>query len=1455
MNLQQQNHRKAPDGTIILCSTCDHCRARKVKCDGNYPCGHCVAKYKRENKLKSVEGVDAAELNCVYAPAKQRGPIPGKAAARKLGVELNRVSTSSSAGEEYSLNRLDSFSIDDHPTDTESQTDDILTGEPSTAAGGGESFNKTILSLRSWMDKTLHLIAGNINKDDGNRRVAITSDAYLQSALKIASCLARQIIQAQDSHAENDDAMSVNDSLLLLPQTNSNDQDWTTYVTVQLGSLNEDNNELVSLPENEALESFLRSSEEDAEYNAPYRQHDETDVANGCNDQGNKITEIEGDVKDHSTAFAGDDVEDHATASKAKQSCNIDRLDNVRWMHDDVNYLSIETATIQCHGGKQINGNADIGKDRLRRIHNLGLVFYELFTGGELPPESIPDLSSCENAFDSLSTLSLVKENNEDPTPNVMNKRHQGPSLSVRGIGLCESSCEYLKVAGVTSPLCDLIFNMLDSVYGDLSGKESYTNMTDVAFDLQLMIDKPSKFLKRLDTDQLSKSGLPIDDLEIPREEEFNAIKSCYHRSVLGSSEIAIIKGESGTGKSSLAYRIGSYVIKEGGLFLTGKFDQILHHDQAKPFSALAAAFDQYCELLLLLKESDCTAFQLIVESLKSALGQDEDLHPLFKVIPKLRNILGESIELGDSLQYDISVKNKNWGNTFSRLQFLLSKFVSIISVSSVVSVVIFMDDLQWIDQSSLDILKTILRHKHTKFFFIGCCRNGEMASDHSFWKMMESINTVGVGATQVKLNRMNEKTLKSVVSELLCLSPRLVRPLASILFSRSKGNTLFFVQLMMLLHRNGMLFLDFGRQRWAWDEEKIVSMKLPDNIAICLTNDIGKLPSEVQLALNTLAMFGASAKVSYLKLLESQFQMKLLEPLKEAEGLVTNSNGSFHFCHDCIQEVALNLIEEQDRRSKHLAYGKCLVKKALDEKDNYMLFTAVDQINLGGPSAVTDYSDYFGMANYNLLAGKQSMNMAEFSSALSFFMNGIAYLRDGHWRDHYSLSLEIYEMGCRSADAATNMSCLDVLSERVLKEARSFEDTLEIQLIRMNMFANSMPTEALNLGLSIVSKLGEEIPSITKEALDLKQVQAMIGNISGEHFLNYGIMTDTKKLFVMRSQFHTASLSPQAPLTFAYFGAYLARLGDLSTGYRFVMLGKTLLNKLGAREQTGEASEIQMYVEPSLSVLEVQQQGERAALLVGDMLWACLNRHMYCQYGAGLHNDLAFVGQLFSKARVFFEQQEHIIALGHNVITHRVVLTALGKTEEAMALENRYASIINLPIPHLARSITFHNLYLSYFMNTGNLIECFNASVANEVEEYFLIFGRSIEQYFLGLAAFRIYRQTEHGSSWNFEHKLQLMEAECYYCNGNFKKAAELYKKATISAKASKSFYAEGLANELAGKFFLETDNMSVSLEYLKLAHEKYCEWKAEGKANQLVRFICENFAVDCNFQPLDET
>ena len=110
-----------------------------------------------------------------------------------------------------------------------------------------------------------------------------------------------------------------------------------------------------------------------------------------------------------------------------------------------------------------------------------------------------------------------------------------------------------------------------------------------------------------------------------------------------------------------------------------------------------------------------------------------------------------------------------------------------------------------------------------------------------------------------------------------------------------------------------------------------------------------------------------------------------------------------------------------------------------------------------------------------------------------------------------------IYELACKTSFSAKKISDVNVYSEQVLKNAHTFEDTLEIQLIRMTLLAHIDATKALELGLSIVSNLGEEIPVVTEEALDLKQVQSVVEGIPLEHFLNYKMMSDTKKLIVMR--------------------------------------------------------------------------------------------------------------------------------------------------------------------------------------------------------------------------------------------------------------------------------------------------------------------------------------------------
>lgn len=127
------------------------------------------------------------------------------------------------------------------------------------------------------------------------------------------------------------------------------------------------------------------------------------------------------------------------------------------------------------------------------------------------------------------------------------------------------------------------------------------------------------------------------------------------------------------------------------------------------------------------------------------------------------------------------------------------------------------------------------------------------------------------------------------------------------------------------------------------------------------------------------------------------------------------------------------------------------------------------------------------------------------------------------------------------------------------------------------------------------------------------------------------------------------------------------------------------------------------------------------------------------------------------------------------------------------------------------------------------------------------------------GLVSFHIYRETkvylwlergiklksqlqlwaEQGSSWTFENKCLLLEAEEHFCNSRLDAAQATYDKAIASAKAHKLVHEEAVAYELAAKFYFNLSDFSTSLEYYTVAHEKYCEWGAYAKANSIYACI----------------
>ncbi|KAL3778189.1 hypothetical protein ACHAWO_013062, partial [Cyclotella atomus] len=859
-----------------------------------------------------------------------------------------------------------------------------------------------------------------------------TSPEYISAALQIAAALTEQIVTSE-LHANDQDPNGEFECSLPLPFPISR-IDWSSFMTVYLHNVQVVNEGLRESLRGEA--SRQSSPLEPLLLDAPYDSDDGGLlglIAEDLERLSNNYEELYDEdlkIEDVHNAGAAAGVADEDDVGEGSEDAHLS------------NYLNVASAKLF---SDNTGSQAQVSRERIQRIYSLGLVLYQLFSGGRLPPSELLVVSSpngefiksvdayasnqegaageelepgdeydlaawrsqcpsvntthsdehdlaagksrcssvdalaaggsrCSsvNAYDSgandvarqlsqgsgessAKCLGSVKRRVDDsPLGNMpgysressyddshcsslqgvkkqsTSSRLMKQSIASSRILHCEEPINLLRLQGVPAPICDLIYNMVDM------------------------------YLDPLDTDKLLLTGLKLDDTLFVRDYEFSTLRHAYEQSMTGSSELAIISGVSGTGKTTMNYNLGNLVIANGGTFLSGKFNQM----RIQSFSAIVSAFESFCSRLL----SDDSASIIIVSKLRAALGSD--MHFLVQMIPNLRLILNDDASCEPIGNHDCVLS-----------------FVS--------------------------VRRGDLSRQDGKLFFLASCRDDEMPSDHPFWTMIQSIGSFGFTTTEVKLRCMSKDTVNNVVSNLLHLSPRLVASLSDIVYHKTKGNPLFVSRMLRSLNREGLLRVSLTRHRWEWDEEKIQARKIPDDVASFFVDSISTLPVDVRLALCTLSCFGNSAHYEVLSAIESDLNLNLTESLNDAiaEGFLDKLGNKYYFCHDRIQEAAYSMIDEQHRCIHHMNYGLSLVNHTVSTEDDSFLFTAVAQLNLAGPKAVQDKQQYTVIAKHNLVAGKKAMEMSEFSSAFNYFDNGISFLRKRHWQEEHALSLELYNL------------------------------------------------------------------------------------------------------------------------------------------------------------------------------------------------------------------------------------------------------------------------------------------------------------------------------------------------------------------------------------------------------------------------------------------------------------
>eukprot|EP00985_Skeletonema_marinoi_P013401 scaffold6628_cov173-Skeletonema_marinoi.AAC.2 len=773
--------------------------------------------------------------------------------------------------------------------------------------------------MKEWTGGVIDSLSPKSNESKHSTDEIVCSHAYLSCALKIAHSLADQLSTVAEERRDKEkkplqqDSNDNNNSPLLVDTIDSN-KSWSEYISVYCMTRSMDEKkEVISMNNNKG------------------------DIVEGAS------TELDADIQPLPFNFyggGGDNSEQPEELQNLEHRLSTLFDNNV---NQSIDYLNVRGAVLneEAVDGRPLSANGKL------EIRSLGIAFYELFSGGQITTAEAGPQPSYPTQSPSLGQT--APEWHERPGERELlntiggatKRMSQSNIISLGKSSQKTISVEPMKLLGLPTTLCDLISNMIESGNGDTHGGigEAYEFISEVRDDLKLMIDSPNVYLQDIDLAEATNVGLQFGSSLHGREAEMQALKESCQRSISTGCEVAMICGTSGIGKSKLSEEFARSAKESGSIFISGRFDKL----QSQPLHAISSAFDKYCAWLSV---NDRSTAEKIATALKEYLG--EDLASLVTAMPKLANILGDDFD-------SIENENDTAMDSQKRLHYLFCVFTGVISSCHATPLIFFLDDCQWMDSATVALLNQIMIMTGVDIedngFFFGCYRDDEMGETHPLFDMLSTVNSLcGTKTTKIHLTPMSKGDLNEMVSATLNLLPRITRPLADMLHHRTKGSPLFVKQVMMDLHKQRLLYPSLSRRRWVWEFDKILEMKIPENVAAFITKSFDRLPSEVLSALVVLSCFGASADISLIEVLEREIQQPLIAPLDVAvaHSVLGKRNGEFYFMHDKLQEAAYSMMKPEERCLHHNRYGLALGFVAEREKDDKMLLTAVGQINQG---------------------------------------------------------------------------------------------------------------------------------------------------------------------------------------------------------------------------------------------------------------------------------------------------------------------------------------------------------------------------------------------------------------------------------------------------------------------------------------------------------------------------
>ncbi|MGD1860558.1 MAG: PAS domain S-box protein [Leptolyngbyaceae cyanobacterium] len=770
------------------------------------------------------------------------------------------------------------------------------------------------------------------------------------------------------------------------------------------------------------------------------------------------------------------------------------------------------------------------------------------------------------------------------------------------------------------------------------------------------------------------------------REVEVQTLLNAFERVSQGASELMLVAGFSGIGKTAVINEVHKPITRQRGYFIKGKFDQF---NRNVPFSAFIQAFRSLIQQLL--GESDAALHHWKTKIL-AAVGQNGQV--LIDVIPELARIIGEQPPV-------VALSNSAAQNRFN---LLFGRFVRVFTMPEH-PLVVFLDDLQWADAATLDLLKLLMDESAAGYFLVlGAYRDNEVFPVHPLMITLQGLEKQGATWHTLTLAPLPEASVTQLVADTLLCGAETATPLAQLVYGKTKGNPFFTTQFLQGLHGDRWITFDPDRGYWQCDLAQVQQLALTDDVVQFMVGQLRKLPTATQevlklaacvgnrFDLETLAMICEGDQASVSENLWRSLQAGLVIPESETykffQGASVQPQNSaiavkvgYRFLHDRIQQAAYTLMPDRDRATAHLKLAEALEQIHSTTAANSAIFDIVNHYNQADLSGL-DAQKSRHIVALNLKAGKQAMAATAFESANAYFEQALRLILNLHkhpWQADYGLMFELcvdlirvkiacllweesrrasqllYQKSCSPIDKSVSLQLLIEQSTQMGEFAQAIDDGREALTLLEEHIPEHNLDQALEDAIAEIRRQPQAIAQLQQDQLQsltdrrLRQVLSILSSLDAAAYLTSADFWQViNALSVKITLLHGITAEGVAGL--ARFGQILCgRLdGSYAEGTVFGQSAMALSDRYP--EQKGlvyfeMGLSINHWLQPLAKNIDYFQLGFQAAMDSGVTLYADYNLMFQPYYRHYMGQPIADNLRLTEQYIAFVEKSKNALA------------------------------------------------------------------------------------------------------------------------------------------------------------------------------------------------------------------